>query len=214
MQETHSIVRQPILITLLLSAAVHAVLLYSRTIYVPPAANLESGRTVVQLTLLPSIDAPSAAPEPRPEPVEKERLQSQPQPAPSMIEQEARPEPRQVPEPAEQVTEETPASIERDASMEIHKGVTANALATSAFHPTYPRVSRRRGEEGTVVLSVHIRANGFVDNVAIVQSSGYRRLDDAAIAGARQTPFTPALQLGHAVDSTTELSYTFRLTDD
>lgn len=214
MQETHSIIRQPILAALLLSVAVHAALLHSRTIYVPAAAQLESGRTVVQLTLLPSIAAPAVVPEPQPEPVEKEQRQSQLQPAPSVMEQQAQPETLPASEPVEKVTEAAPVSIEQDATMEENKGVTADAIATSSFHPTYPRVSRRRGEEGTVILSVKVRANGTVDDVVILQSSGYHRLDEAAISGARQTPFNPALRFGHAIDSTTELSYTFRLTDD
>ena len=40
------------------------------------------------------------------------------------------------------------------------------------------------------------------------------RLDEAALKAAQNTQFTPAKQLGRNIDSTTELSFTFRLTDD
>ena len=98
--------------------------------------------------------------------------------------------------------------------MEEEKGVVTDAMPVGAFHPDYPRISRRRGEEGKVVLSVHVLSNGTVSDVTILQSSGYRRLDAAAMNGARQTTFDPALQFGHPVESTTHLTYTFRLTDD
>lgn len=98
--------------------------------------------------------------------------------------------------------------------MEVDKGVTAAAAATGTFRPTYPRISRRRGEEGTVSLSIQVLADGSVGQVSVLQSSGHRRLDEAAIEGARQTIFNPALVLGQPVDSTINLSYAFRLTHD
>ena len=88
------------------------------------------------------------------------------------------------------------------------------AVATGTFHPDYPRISKRRGEEGTVILTVQVLDNGSVGTADIVQSSGFRRLDEAAIKGALKTTFSPAVRLGHPVASTTQLSYTFRLTND
>ncbi len=216
MQHAISIVRQPILIGLLLSIAIHAAIFYSHGIYAPATQRLETGLTVIQLTLRPSMSSPRDAKQPPPAADGRMHQQADTQTAP-FVEQQALPtEAKPVTEPDAEVVEEITetASIEQDSVVEEDKGVTADALATSAFHPVYPPVSRRRGEEGTVVLSVQVLANGTAGSVDIVQSSGYHRLDEAAVRGARQTSYIPAQLLGRTVDSTIELSYTFRLTDD
>jgi len=203
MQNAIAIVRQPIVLGLMLSVAIHTAMLYSRSIYVAPQPLLESGRTVLQLTLLPALSPSQNAPEALPS-------------APT-VEQAIRP----AAEPSQSVADEAlvqpaPApAVDQDATLETEKGIVADdAMPVGAFHPDYPRISRRRGEEGTVILSVHVLSSGTVGDVAILQSSGFHRLDAAAVKGARQTTFRPALQFGRPADSTTQLAYTFRLTDD
>jgi protein TonB len=202
MQYTNTIARQPIIVSLLLSIAIHVAMLYQRSLYTPPLPEMATGRTVVQLTLLPSRSSPAGASEP---------LASTPHAT-----QLPRPTAEPVQKPMEKAVLETttPESIDRDATIEEDKGVTTDAVAASAFHPTYPRISKRRGEEGSVILSVQVLANGSVGQVDILQTSGFRRLDEAAVKGALQTTFTPAIRMGRPVESTTRLSYTFRLTDD
>jgi len=51
--------------------------------------------------------------------------------------------------------------------------------------PEYPPVSRRLGEQGTVILAVMVDAAGRAVDAKIVQSSGFPRLDQAAIAGVK-----------------------------
>jgi len=46
--------------------------------------------------------------------------------------------------------------------------------------PIYPLASRRRGEEGTVLLEVRVDPSGTVEEVRIVEGSGYPLLDQAA----------------------------------
>jgi protein TonB len=56
----------------------------------------------------------------------------------------------------------------------------------------YPREARRRGWEGKVVLSFQINQNGDVGEIAIVQSSSYRELDEEGITTIRRAaPFLP-----------------------
>jgi protein TonB len=94
------------------------------------------------------------------------------------------------------------------------KGVTTEAHATETASPTYPRLSRKRGEEGTVTLSIEVFANGNAGKIKIIQSSGHRRLDQAALKAAQRTQFAPAQKSGKAISSTTQLSFTFRLTEE
>lgn len=54
----------------------------------------------------------------------------------------------------------------------------------------YPRTSRRLGEEGMAVVGFVIQRNGQLTDITIVESSGYRRLDDAALKTVKHvTPF-------------------------
>ncbi|RKX46352.1 MAG: hypothetical protein DRP64_03320 [Verrucomicrobia bacterium] len=139
-------------------------------------------------------------------------------PAPTPVPQVARlPDPVPPPEQPQVSSFKPQASIpspDQNASLIEEKGVTAEAQTSKAVHPTYPRISQRRGEEGTVTLAITVLANGKAENVSVIQSSGHRRLDEAALKAARKTTFTPATQFGRKIDSTTELSFTFRLTDD
>ncbi|MBN2516376.1 MAG: energy transducer TonB [Deltaproteobacteria bacterium] len=62
--------------------------------------------------------------------------------------------------------------------------------------PAYPRIARRRGYEGIVLLSVKVLDNGNVDEVTIKKSSGRSILDRAALEAVRRWKFDPASRLG------------------
>jgi len=63
----------------------------------------------------------------------------------------------------------------------------------------YPPESRRIGEEGNVIVSLVIQADGTVKDVKVVQSSGIQRLDEAAVLAASSWRFKPATQDGKPV---------------
>ncbi len=78
--------------------------------------------------------------------------------------------------------------------------------------PPYPAASRRLGEEGVVVVHVRIGHDGRVLAATLARSSGYPRLDAAALAHALATwRFTPALSAGVAVEATRDIKVDFRL---
>ena len=58
--------------------------------------------------------------------------------------------------------------------------------------PVYPALSRKRGEHGVVLLRVHVLADGSADQIEIFESSGYSRLDDAAVRAVKRWRFVPA----------------------
>ena len=45
----------------------------------------------------------------------------------------------------------------------------------------YPLLSKSKNEEGVVLLSFRINKNGKIDKLKIIKSSGYEKLDEAAI---------------------------------
>jgi len=53
----------------------------------------------------------------------------------------------------------------------------------------YPRVSQRLKEAGTVMLRVYIDERGVPATVQVSKSSGFVRLDDAAVASVKKWRF-------------------------
>lgn len=65
--------------------------------------------------------------------------------------------------------------------------------------PTYPPVSRRIGEAGQVMLEVHIQPDGSVGEIRVKRSSGFDRLDEAAIRAVRHWRYLPARRGDQAI---------------
>ncbi len=58
--------------------------------------------------------------------------------------------------------------------------------------PPYPRIARRRGYEGVVVLKVEILPNGRVGELRVKKSSGHHILDKSALNTVKKWKFIPA----------------------
>ena len=77
--------------------------------------------------------------------------------------------------------------------------------------PVYPPMARSMGEEGKVVLRVKVSAQGLPINVDIKQSSGFQRLDEAALAAVERWHFIPARQGDEPIDSSVLVPLQFSL---
>lgn len=212
---------------LLVSVAIHFLLL-SGKIGLPSttAAQIEfqPGRSVVELTLLPSVASPARQPETAPPPP---ATLEEPIPVPqvnepaelSLPEPETEPPPEILPEippapdPEPELQKPVAESIDHDADLKP-KGIETAASSAQALIPTYPRLSRRRGEEGTVILSIIVSATGRPEQIDVVQSSGYTRLDKAAVSTARRSRFVPATRNGSPIQSSFEHRFIFNLEDE
>ncbi|MBX9961242.1 MAG: energy transducer TonB [Burkholderiaceae bacterium] len=64
--------------------------------------------------------------------------------------------------------------------------------------PAYPALSRRLGEQGKVVVRVLIGVDGTAQQAEIRTSSGYDRLDQAALATVRSWRYVPGKRNGTA----------------
>ena len=62
--------------------------------------------------------------------------------------------------------------------------------------PPYPPISRRLGEQGQVTLRAFIEASGKASRVEVLQSSGFDRLDRAALAAAKDWRYLPGTRAG------------------
>lgn len=64
--------------------------------------------------------------------------------------------------------------------------------------PSYPAMSKRLGEQGKVVVRVLIGVDGTAQKAEIRQSSGFDRLDQAALATAQRWRYVPGKRGGVA----------------
>lgn len=77
--------------------------------------------------------------------------------------------------------------------------------------PAYPEAARRRGYEGTVILSVLVLKDGSPQSVRIIKGSGYKILDDAAQEAVAHWKFVPALLGEEPIEMEVEVPILFRL---
>ena len=76
--------------------------------------------------------------------------------------------------------------------------------------PDYPRLARRFGKEGKVVLRLFIDEHGRLLNVEIVEKAGYG-FDEAAIEAVKASAFRPAKLNGISVACKALLPVRFKL---
>ncbi len=62
--------------------------------------------------------------------------------------------------------------------------------------PAYPRASRRLGEQGTVIVRVFISTQGLPEKAEVRTSSGFARLDQAALDAVQRCRFLPGRRSG------------------
>jgi periplasmic protein TonB len=67
--------------------------------------------------------------------------------------------------------------------------------------PDYPRLSRKRREEGTVLLRVMVSVGGTASRITVEKSSGFSRLDMAALQAVQSWRFIPARRGTQTVES-------------
>ncbi|MDI9570978.1 MAG: energy transducer TonB [Pseudomonadota bacterium] len=91
----------------------------------------------------------------------------------------------------------------------------ATSLATPRYrenpHPDYPRLSRLRGHEGVVLLTVEVLPSGKVGRLKVKISSGYELLDRSALAGMKKWTFEPGRKLGIPVAMWVDVPIRFHL---
>ena len=77
--------------------------------------------------------------------------------------------------------------------------------------PRYPRIARRQGYEGIVVLKVEILPNGRVGEIRVKKSSGHRMLDRSALNTVKRWKFIPARRGEDPIGMWAEIPIRFEL---
>lgn len=104
-----------------------------------------------------------------------------------------------------------PKAVERNV-VKSPPSATGKGARTSL--PEYPPASRRAGEAGTVQLRCFVKEDGRCSEVAVVKSSGFEKLDEAAVKEVqRNWKFVPGKEDGKPVAMWHTFAVTFKLTD-
>lgn len=134
--------------------------------------------------------APAPVTPPKPQPVERHPAPA-PQPAPQVLSADAA-APAAPAAVAAAVPPTPPAAAAGVPAAPSAPRFDADYLDNP--EPAYPSLSRRLGEEGKVVLRVHVGRDGHADEVHVHAASGSSRLDQAALEAVRRWRFVPARQ--------------------
>ncbi len=89
------------------------------------------------------------------------------------------------------------------------EGPQTGSFAPLVIKPEYPRISRELGEEGNVILQVEMSSGGGAD-IKVIKSSGYPRLDKAAV-NALEKGFSVFIKASGAAAYNKTVSVNFRI---
>jgi periplasmic protein TonB len=178
----------------------------------------------------PPVEVPTIAP-PDPKPVPKPTPKSvvkhvtpRPQPvvppspvlvtqAPAATTVAAPPAAAETPAPAPaKQPDATPAPSTAPSHASSGAPVTVSHLTCDDNAPAYPLLSKRHGETGTAIVALTIDTHGAV-TASLRSSSGFPRLDEAALEAARGRVCQPYLVDGNPVVATATQKFSFNLQD-
>jgi len=165
---------------------------------------------IVPAPLAPQPEKPKPKPV-QPEPVKKpkpkalkqkaaaKKAVAKPAPVKAAPLAEASPKALSAPEPVAQAANNKAVAKTSEPEPQTTPPVaSANKALNKA--PLYPTLSRRLKEQGTVYLQVLVLKNGKVGQLKLKQSSGFSRLDQAALNAVRGWTYQPAVKLGQPID--------------
>lgn len=158
--------------------------------------------TVVNLLAPPSPPAPETPPPPRSTPQVVTPPPIVQTPIPPVPITQTTPNPVLVPAPAPVATPvPTPAvaAAAPPAPPSVVQGGDLGTQMVAGKSPRYPVESRRKREQGTVILTLVLGLDGAVDSIVVTGSSGFPRLDNAARDAVKGWRWRPTLHGGQPV---------------
>ncbi|CAM2178314.1 periplasmic protein TonB [Paraburkholderia sacchari] len=218
-------------IVVALHAGLIAVALYQRNAVTP--VSLESRTITAELLRPEPVAAPAAiqstpAPPP-PKPVqrvsrEQPKVQPKPKPTPTPLpvadapsqhavetSAPAEPAPPAPTPPALAPATQAAAPAQGKPTMALAAPKNVSHLDCNIVEPDYPTLSKRRGETGVAHVHFVVGLTGKLENIELRKSSGYSRLDDAALAAMRNSTCKPYIEDGQPVRATYTQPFDFSL---
>ncbi|MCA8095347.1 energy transducer TonB [Burkholderia anthina] len=161
----------------------------------------------------PPKPTPRVKPKVEPRPVQKaiptpQPVAQAPSPTPAPAAVDPTPAPA-APAPAAPAAAPGPAR----ETMQVSAPKNVSALTCNFVKPAYPSMSKRRGETGTAYVHFIIGVTGKIESVQLQKSSGYPRLDEAALEATRASTCPPYIENGQAIRAAHTLPFNFTLDD-
>jgi len=155
-----------------------------------------------------------------PSPQQTAQVEPLPEPLAAAAGSSDMPDARPAPAPAEEIPQlvETappaPVAEAAPAPLPVAPATAAGGdrpspIAGQSPPPQYPPRALQRGESGTVVVRVDVDAAGNPAGVTVIERSGSRDLDRAALQAVRRWRFTPAMRQGQPVPASIEIPFDF-----
>jgi protein TonB len=197
--------------------AIHGAVLYFllKQQFISPPKQLET----LMVNFIPAA-RPKEEPKPEPpvppksQPVKKPQSRQLVAETPAVLESEPvalPPQPERTPEPVA-VVEPPPAPQMPAGPVTLSSELSVACPELSA--PAYPAISRRLGEEGKLVLRVELDEKGRIYVAQVVNSSGFKRLDEAAMAAVKTWRCNPPVRDGQPVRAVALQPFNFVLQGD
>ncbi|AFQ47656.1 TonB-like protein [Burkholderia cepacia GG4] len=212
--------------------AAHAIMLTAAWLHrnAPPPKEIEVQSITAQLIppapAAQPVAVQSAAQPAPPKPTPREKPKVEPKP----VQKAVKPTPQPVaqspsPTPAPAAADPTPAPAApapaapaatpgpARETMQVSAPKNVSALTCNFVKPSYPSMSRRRGETGTAYVHFIIGVTGKIESIQLQKSSGYPRLDEAALDATRDSTCPPYIENGQAIRAAHTLPFNFTLDD-
>jgi TonB family protein len=106
---------------------------------------------------------------------------------------------------------EEPESVQQNVAISNDSAAIFDAAYLNNQAPPYPSMSRSLQEEGEILLEVEIDALGKVSNIKIEKSSGFKRLDSAALKAVKNWQFVAAKKNNQSIASKVQIPINFIL---
>lgn len=154
-------------------------------------------------TAIPKEQNPVVSKASEPEIVEKKTVE-QKEPKPQNV------EPKKLTEPEPKIQQQASADAKAGV-IDVPQLVSESRFAKTPQPPSYPRLAKRKGIEGTVVYEVWLDENGKQIKIKLKDSSGTKMLDKAASKAIAQWKFLPYKVNGLAVAHRVYVPIKFKL---
>ncbi len=177
-------------------------------------ANIETPTTApTESSVRSETPAPESAPTPKAEPpVPPAPVPPAPAPAPAP-KTAAAVVSKNTPATSSSATKGAPQQPAVTQNRDAESQTTSPRLDPAYLHnpaPNYPALSKRNRESGTVLLLVKVDPDGSAAAVTLHKSSGYDRLDQAAIQAVSRWRFVPGMRGQTAISATVIVPISFK----
>ena len=186
-----------------------------------PAQPLPVAPAVIEPPHPPQPLPPPRVTRPRPKPLDSSNERVERPPVLSMNTQsepvsQSVPATPVLPAPVAQPAEtKAPSNAQPAATAPREAAAITPPSSTAAYlnnpRPEYPRLARRYGEEGTVILRVLVTREGLPARVETDKSSGSTLLDDAALRAVKGWRFAPSRKGLEPIEEWVRVPIVFRL---